>query len=69
MHPEDRGDTRRQWQEAVESRAHASARFRLWHAPTRTWRRTKVRAIPLYRDDWTVRGWMGMHTDLTDSPS
>jgi PAS domain S-box-containing protein len=68
VHPEDRGYARRQWQEAVDSHTPVNTRFRLWHAPTRTWRYTQVRAIPLHHDDGTVRGWMGMNIDLTGWP-
>jgi PAS domain S-box-containing protein len=68
VHPEDRGYARRQWQEAVDSHTPVNTRFRLWHAPTRTWRYTQVRAIPLHHDDGTVRGWMGMNIDLTGGP-
>jgi PAS domain S-box-containing protein len=65
VHPEDRGYAQRRWQEAVETRTPVNTRFRLWHAPTRTWHYTQVRAIPLYHQDGTVRGWMGMNNDLT----
>jgi PAS domain S-box-containing protein len=68
VHPEDRGYAERQWQEAVRNRTAIDTRFRLWHAPTRSWRHTQVRAIPLYHEDGTVRGWMGMNIDLTAPP-
>jgi hypothetical protein len=65
VHPEDRAHAGQQWREAVERRTPISTRLRLWHAPTRSWRDTQVRAMPLYTDDGSVRGWMGMSIDLT----
>jgi PAS domain S-box-containing protein len=68
VHPEDRDDARRQWREMAEGGPHPGARFRLWHAPTRTWRLTQVRVVPLHHEDGTLRGWLGLGTDLTSSP-
>lgn len=65
VHPEDRAYAQQQWREAVQSRTPINTRFRLWHAPTGSWHFTQVRAMPLYNDDGTVRGWMGMNIDLT----
>lgn len=65
VHPADRAHAGQQWQEAVERRTPISTRLRLWHAPTRSWRDTQVRARPLRNDDGSVRGWMGMSIDLT----
>ena len=65
VHPEDRGDVQQQWRQAVKRRSQVDTRFRLWHAATRTWRYSHVRAIPLRHDDGTVRGWLGLHADLS----
>jgi len=68
IHPDDREDTARQWREAVTQGLPIEARFRLWHAASRTWHLTQVRAVPLRNDDGSVRGWVAMNIDLDRPP-
>lgn len=60
VHPEDRDFARRQWQEAVEQRSVADAEFRLRTADD-GWCLTRVRALPLFNVDGSVRKWIGMN--------
>ncbi|MDP9799423.1 PAS domain S-box-containing protein [Catenuloplanes nepalensis] len=64
VHPDDRAHAVRQWQDAVTAGTPVDTRFRLRHAASGGWHLTHVRAIPLRHADGTVRGWLGMNTDL-----
>ena len=66
VHPDDREPVVRTWFEAVRSRPEAiDSEYRIYHAPTDTWRWTNVRAVPL-RDDGAVHGWIGMNIDIDE---
>ena len=63
VHPEDREQAGRQWREAVARRGVVDAVFRL-SRPEGGWRRTRVRAEPLFNVDGSVRKWVGMNVDV-----
>jgi two-component system CheB/CheR fusion protein len=65
VHPEDRDRAGARFREAVTARAPLENEFRLWHAPSREWRDTAIRAAPLLEADGTVREWVGMNIDVT----
>ncbi|HEX6902985.1 MAG TPA: chemotaxis protein CheB [Thermoanaerobaculia bacterium] len=67
VHPDDRERAGRNWRSSVERGLPVDIRFRLWHAASGTWRLTHVRAIPLHEGDGTIRGWVGMNTDITEA--
>ena len=64
VHPDDREFALRNWRESVERNVPVHTEFRLWHAASETWRRTRIHAQPLREPDGTLRGWAGMNTDL-----
>jgi PAS domain S-box-containing protein len=64
VHPDDRECASRRWAEAVATGRPVDARVRLRHADSGSWHLTRVRAIPLHDRGGTVRGWLGMNTDL-----
>jgi PAS domain-containing protein len=54
------------WNEAVKTRGIYEARCRIWHAPSRAWRRCAARGAPLLAADGSVREWVGSCTDRED---
>jgi PAS domain-containing protein len=62
VHPEDREQARHQWRQAVARRGVVDAVFRL-SQPEGGWRRTRVRAEPLFNLDGSVRKWVGMNIE------
>jgi len=66
MHPDDREEAEQQWRDAIESPRPYTSELRIYHAATKDYRWTAVRAVPLSRSDGTVDGWVGMNTDITD---
>jgi two-component system CheB/CheR fusion protein len=60
VHPEDRAEVLRQWKDAVAARSAIDLAFRL-RSPGEGWRRSRVRALPLFNIDGTVRKWVGMN--------
>jgi PAS domain S-box-containing protein len=64
VHPGDREHACRQWREAVTQGRQIETQFRLWHAASREWRLTQIRARPLRNDDGSARGWVAMNIDL-----
>jgi PAS domain S-box-containing protein len=66
VHPDDRDFATSRWHEARSSIRDLDVEFRLWHAPSGSYRWTHVRAIPLMEADRTVQGWIGMNVDIHD---
>ncbi len=62
VHPDDREHVGRRWREAVTKGNQIETQFRLWHAASREWHLTRVRARPLRNDDGSVRGWVATVT-------
>ncbi len=60
IHPDDRLEGMRRWKDAVTRRGVLDQMLRL-RSPDGSWRRTRVRALPLFNADGTVRKWVGMN--------
>jgi two-component system CheB/CheR fusion protein len=60
VHPDDRAGLMREWQDAVARRTAIDHVYRL-RTPEGGWRRSRVRALPLFNIDGTVRKWVGMN--------
>jgi protein-histidine pros-kinase len=65
FHPEDRERVGALWRKAVSERTPVSTEYRIRHAGGE-WRWTAVRAVPPLEADGSVRGWVGMNTDITE---
>jgi two-component system CheB/CheR fusion protein len=66
VHPNDQQLAADGWKQAVETQSTFASEFRVFNAATQTYRWTTVRAVPLQAADGTIRGWVGMHTDVTE---
>ena len=66
IHPDDRDTTEAKWREAVATRSAVDHEYRLWHAPSASWRWSNVRAVPITNPDGSIRKWSGVNIDVTD---
>ena len=66
IHADDRQLTEAKWQRAVATRTAVDHEYRLWHAPSASWRWSNVRAVPITNADGSIRKWSGMNIDVTD---
>jgi PAS domain S-box-containing protein len=66
IHPDDRERTTQLWRRSVTDNSIYQTEYRLRTADG-TYRWTAVRAVPVLNRDGTVREWVGMNTDITDS--
>jgi two-component system, chemotaxis family, CheB/CheR fusion protein len=66
VHPEDRAGIASEWQRAVSEGQPMHTEFRLWHAASKAWRMTSVRAVPIHDPDGRIREWVGMNVDITE---
>lgn len=66
IHPDDRDGTEAKWQQAVVTRTPVDHEYRLWHAPSASWRWSNVRAVPITNPDGSIRKWSGVNIDVTD---
>jgi two-component system CheB/CheR fusion protein len=66
IHPDDRADTEAKWRGAVAAGRAVDSEYRLWHAPSRSWRWSNVRAVPIASPDGKVRRWAGVNIDVSD---
>jgi two-component system CheB/CheR fusion protein len=64
VHPEDRPEVETSWRQGVDAGRPVETECRLHHV-SGTWRWTAMRAVPLRDTAGGVRGWVGMHTDIT----
>jgi PAS domain S-box-containing protein len=64
IHPDDRDEARRLWQEAVRAQAPVDATFRL-NSADGSWRWTNLRATAIAGADGLVSKWLGMIIDIT----
>jgi PAS domain S-box-containing protein len=65
LHPEDRERVARIWRDSVRTGAQIATEYRISHV-SGEWRWTSARAVPLHDEDGSVRGWVGMNTDITE---
>ena len=66
FHPEDRERVAALWRKAVEEKTPLNTEYRIHHV-SGEWRWTAVRAVPLLAPDGSIRGWVGMNTDITEA--
>jgi two-component system CheB/CheR fusion protein len=59
VHPDDRATVMREWKDAVARRVAIDITYRV-HNPDGGWRRSRVRALPLFNIDGTVSKWVGV---------
>jgi|GEM_PF-1877435 len=64
IHPDDRANAERQWQQAVVGRHDFDAEYRLRHAASGGHRWTNVRAVMIRDADGTILKWSGMNIDI-----
>lgn len=65
VHPLDAQPTIDAWQQAVNTKSTFVFEHRL-RVKDNTWRLFSIRAVPLKNTDGSIRGWVGVHTDITD---
>jgi two-component system, chemotaxis family, CheB/CheR fusion protein len=65
VHPNDRERAAGVWAQSVADGASVDTQWRI-RRDDGSWRLTHVRAVPLRNADSTVRGWVGMNTDITE---
>jgi PAS domain S-box-containing protein len=66
IHPDDRAGTEQTWREVIATGSSVDYEYRLWHAPSASWRWSNVRAVPITNPDGSIRKWSGMNIDVTD---
>lgn len=66
IHADDRAEIESKWRAAVAAGEAVDAEYRLWHAPSASWRWSNVRVVPITRPDRTIRKWSGVNIDVTD---
>jgi two-component system CheB/CheR fusion protein len=66
VHPEDRSHAYQSWFRSVAKMTPVNMEFRIWHAESRSWRWTNVRAVPLRDEAGVVNGWIGMNIDIDE---
>ncbi|KTS10792.1 hypothetical protein SB2_12155 [Methylobacterium radiotolerans] len=66
IHPDDRDGTGTKWRQAVATRTAVDHEYRLWHAPSASWRWSNVRVVPITTPDGSIRKWSGVNIDVTD---
>jgi signal transduction histidine kinase/CheY-like chemotaxis protein len=66
VHPDDRQRADEEWEQAVAKGLVYASEIRVFHGQSSSYRWTSVRAVPLEAADGSVRGWVGMHSDITE---
>lgn len=66
VHPHDAQPTIDAWNKAVKERKMFNFEHRV-KTKNGTWRLFSIRAIPLLNQDGSIREWVGVHTDITES--
>ena len=64
VHPDDWERVAEIWRRACETRSLYESCGRLWHGATRSWRYYVGRAVPLLKEDGSVREWVGCDADV-----
>ncbi|HLU77892.1 MAG TPA: PAS domain S-box protein [Burkholderiales bacterium] len=64
LHPSDRLGIAQRWAAAITARRIYEEGCRVWHARTMSYRHVIMRAVPIRRDDGTVRECIGTLTDV-----
>ena len=66
VHPDEKDSVVARWQEAQAAGSPLLNEIRIFNAPRGEYRWTLLRAIPLKNADGSIRGWVGMNTDITE---
>lgn len=66
LHPEDRARSSEIWRHAAEAGTVYETEYRLYHAPSKQYRWSLARGAPLFHPNGTIKGWVGMNTDIHD---
>lgn len=66
VHPDDAQPTIDAWEKAVAARATFNFEHRIM-AKDRKWRLYAIRAVPVLNEDGSIREWVGVHRDITES--
>lgn len=66
LHPDDRVPTASTWRRASEEGILYETEYRLFHAASGEYRWSLARGAPLFHPDGTVKGWVGMNTDIDE---
>ena len=66
VHPDDRAQTAQAWNHALATQTMYQVEHRL-RRQDGMYREMSVRAVPVLETDGTVREWIGIHSDITDS--
>ena len=64
FHPEDRDFARVAWSTACFHAQPYEVRARIWHAQTNQFRQCLIRAVPIRKEDGSLREWVGACTAL-----
>ncbi|MGE5610814.1 MAG: PAS domain-containing protein, partial [Bacillota bacterium] len=64
VHPEDRDHIVAHWRDCVAAKVPCETEYRLWHH-SGEYRWVQSRAVPQLHRDGTLKGWVGMSTDIT----
>lgn len=67
LHPTDRVSIAQGWSAAIAARRIFEDHCRVWHARTQSYRHVIMRAVPIAREDGTVRECIGTLTDVDDA--
>lgn len=65
VHPDDRQESLRLWQQAVAAKGIYDVEYRL-RRNDGVWRSMSVRGVPVIDEHGEIREWVGMNTDITD---
>ena len=65
FHPEDRGAARLTWSAACFDAQPYEVHARIWHAPSNQYRQCLIRAVPIRKEDGSLREWVGACTAIT----
>ncbi|RYZ22334.1 MAG: PAS domain S-box protein [Chitinophagaceae bacterium] len=65
VHPDDAQASVDAWNEAVAEKKKYVFEHRLRRADG-SWGRFSIQAIPVFKDDGSIREWVGVHTDITE---
>lgn len=66
LHPDDRERTLTHWHQCNATGEPFEIEYRLWHAPTQSWRWTEVNGVCLRDEAGNIRSWVGTHNDITE---
>lgn len=66
LHPDDRERTAQIWLQAVQEKRPYATEYRM-RALDGTYRHFQVKGIPVFEKDGSIREWIGMNVDVTES--